>query len=412
VLFVGNDWAEDHHDVEIVDEQGRRLARRRLPEGLEGITRLHALIAQFVPEQWAELEPGEVASRVKVGIETDRGQWVQALIAAGYEVFAINPMSVARYRQRHSTSGAKSDAGDAHVLAEIVRLDREHHRPVAGDSELSEAIKLTARAHQSLIWDKTRHVLRLRGVLREFFPAALEAFADLDAADTLELLAAAPDPDRGARLSKASIAAALRRANRRSSDEKATAIVSVLRAPALRQSGPVQSALAAIVTSQVRLITALNGEISQLGEAVANHFGRHRDAEIYTSQPGLGVILAARVLAEFGDDRTRFTDAKARKNYAGTAPITRASGTRKIVLARYARNQRLGDAVQQWAFGSLKGSAGARAYYDTLRARNIGHQAALRQLANRLVGILHGCLKTGTRYDETTAWAHHHNAAA
>ncbi len=412
MLFVGNDWAEGHHDVEIVDEQGRRLARRRLPEGLEGITRLHALIAQFVPEQWAELDPAEAASLVKVGIETERGAWVAALIAAGYEVFAINPMSVARYRERHSTSGAKSDAADAHVLAEIVRLDRAHHRSVAGDSELVEAIKLVARSHQSLVWDRTRHVLRLRGVLREFFPAALEAFADLDAADTLELLAFAPDPDRAARLSKAKITAALRRANRRSVEDKAAQIQSVLRAPALRQSGQVQSAFAVIVTSQVRLISTLNGEIAQLGEVVADHFGRHRDAETYTSQPGLGVILAARVLAEFGDDDTRFADAKARRNYAGTSPITRASGTRKIVLARYARNSRLGDAVQQWAFGSLKGSPGARAYYDALRARNIGHQAALRQLANRLVGILHGCLKTGTLYDETTAWAHHHTAAA
>jgi len=136
MLFVGNDLAADHHDVEIVNGQGRRLARRRLPEGLDGITRLHALIAQFFPEEWADLEPAEAASRVKVGIETERGPWVQALIAAGYEVFAINPMSVARYRERHSTSGAKSDSGDAHVLAEIVRLDRAHHRPVAGDSEL------------------------------------------------------------------------------------------------------------------------------------------------------------------------------------------------------------------------------------------------------------------------------------
>jgi transposase len=412
VLFVGDDWAEDHHDVEIVDDQGRRLARKRLPEGLDGITGLHALIGQFCPEKWADLEPGEAAARVKVGIETDRGQWVQALIAAGYEVFAINPMSVARYRERHSTSGAKSDAADAHVLAEIVRLDRAHHRPVAGDSELGEAIKLVARAHQSLVWDRTRQVLRLRGVLREFFPAALEAFADLDAADTLELLAVAPDPQRAARVSKSRIAAALRRANRRNVEEKADAIQSVLRAPALRQPAQIQAAFAAIVTSQVRLISTLTREITQLGEVVASHFGRHRDAEIYASQPGLGVILGARVLAEFGDDRTRFADAKARKNYAGTSPITRASGRKKLVLARYARNTRLGDAVQQWAFGSLKGSPGARAYYDALRARNIGHQAALRQLANRLVGILHGCLKTGTLYDETTAWAHHLTAAA
>jgi transposase len=412
VLFVGDDWAEDHHDVEVVDEQGRRLVRRRLPEGLDGITRLHALIAEFFPEEWADLEPGEAAARVKVGIETDRGQWVAALIAAGYEVFAINPMSVARYRERHSTSGAKSDAGDAHVLAEIVRVDRAHHRPVAGDSELGEAIKLVARSHQSLIWDRTRQVLRLRSVLREFFPAALEAFADLDAADTLELLVTAPDPDRAARVSKARIVAALRRANRRSAEDKATRIQSVLREPALRQPAQVQAAFAVIVTSQVRLITVLNAEIAQLGEVVAGYFGRHRDAEIYASQPGLGVILGARVLAEFGDDRTRFTDAKARKNYAGTSPITRASGRKKVVLARYARNTRLGDAVQQWAFGSLKGSPGARAYYNALRARKIGHQAALRQLANRLVGILHGCLKTGSLYDETTAWANPLSTAA
>ena len=159
---------------------------------------------------------------MKVGIETDRGPWVQALVAAGYEVFAINPMSASRYRERHSTSGAKSDAGDAHVLAEIVRLDRAHHRPVAGDSELGEAIKLVARAHQSLVWDRTRHVLRLRSVLREFFPAALDAFADLDAPDTLELLRLAPDPDRAARLSTAAIASALRRARRRQIEAKAS----------------------------------------------------------------------------------------------------------------------------------------------------------------------------------------------
>ena len=145
---------------------------------------------------------------------------------------------------------------------------------------------------------------------------------------------------------------------------------------------------------------------------VVEHFGRHRDAEVYLSQPGLGPVLGARVLAEFGDDPDRYADAKRRKNYAGTSPITRASGTRRTVLARYARNRRLADALHQWAFCSLRGSPGARAYYQTLRARGIGHQAALRQLSNRLVGILHGCLKTGTLYNEHTAWSHHTQAAA
>jgi transposase len=412
MLFVGDDWAEDHHDVEIVDDTGQVLARRRLTEGLDGVTRLHALIGEHTPAEWADLEPDRAAAMVKVGIETDRGPWVAALAATGYEVFAVNPMSVARYRERHSTSGAKSDAADAHLLAEIVRVDRAHHRPLAGDTAEGEAIKLTARAHQSLVWDRTRHVLRLRSTLRDFFPAALKAFTDLDAPDTLELLARAPGPDQAARLTKSRIIAALRRAHRRHVETKATELAAILREDQLRQPPAIQSAYAAVVTSQVAIIAALNKQIDQLGTVVAAHFGQHPDAEIYTSHPGLGTILAARVLGEFGDDPHRYRDAKARKNYAGTSPITRASGTRKVVLARYARNRRLADALQQWAFSAMRGSPGARSYYQQLRARNIGHQAALRQLANRLVGILHGCLKTHTRYDEHTAWAHLTTAAA
>jgi transposase len=412
MLFLGDDWAEDHHDVEVVDDAGKVLVRRRLPEGLDGVTRLHTLIAEQMPDAWADLEPGEATAMVKVGIETDRGPWVAALVAAGYEVFPINPLSVARYRERHSTSGAKSDAADAHLLAEIVRLDRAHHRPVAGDTVEGEAIKLTARTHQSLIWDRTRHVLRLRSTLREYFPVALQAFPDLDAPDTLELLGRAPDPDQAARLSIATITVALRRARRRHVEDRAQQLRSLLRAQELRQPPVLQAAYAAVISSEVAVITALNTQIDRLGAVVADHFGRHRDAEIYTSLPGLGAILAARILGEFGDDPRRYRDAKARKNYAGTSPITRASGTKKIVLARYARNRRLGDALQQWAFCSMRGSPGATAYYQQLRARNIGHHAALRQLANRLVGILHGCLKTHTTYDEHTAWTHIQNPAA
>jgi transposase len=412
LLFVGDDWAEDHHDVEIVDGQGRRLARRRLPEGIEGMQRLHALLAEHAPAEWVDLDGEQAAGLVVVGIETDRGPWVAALVAAGYQVYAINPMQVARYRERHSTSGAKSDAGDAHVLAEIVRLDRDHHRLVAGDSALAEGIKLLARSHQSLIWDRQRAVLRTRSVLREYFPAALEAFDDLTAADALDVLGRAPDPARAARLSVSTLTAAAKRARRRRPGERAAAWQQVLRAPALRQPAELETTYAAVLTSQLRVIATLNAEIAVLGEAVDACFGRHPDAEIYTSLPGLGVVLAARVLGEFGDDPHRFSDARARKNYAGTSPITRASGTRRVVLARYARNRRIGDATHQWAFCAMRCSPGARAYYDTLRARGTGHHAALRQLGNRLVGILHGCLKTHTPYNEDTAWAHHNTAAA
>ena len=208
MLFVGDDWAEAQHDIEIENDQGQVLARRRLPEGLAGITALHELVAEY-------LDPAGEPDQVLVGIETERGPWVQALLAAGYVVFAINPMKVARYRERHSTSGAKSDAADAHLLAEMVRVDRAHHRPIAGDSEIAEHIKVAARAHQTMIWSRVRQVNALRSLLREYYPAALIAFgADLAGRDALAVLAAAPSPDRGRRLSQARIESLLRKAGR------------------------------------------------------------------------------------------------------------------------------------------------------------------------------------------------------
>lgn len=412
MLFVGDDWAEDHHDVEIENEQGHRLARARLPEGVEGVTRLHALIAEHAPAQWAELPAEQAAGQVVIGIETDRGPWVTALGAAGYQVYAINPLSSARYRERHSTSGAKSDMGDAHVLAEIVRLDREHHRPIAGDSDLADAIKLVARAQQTAVWERSRQVLRMRSALREYFPAAVAAFADLTAKDSLMLLGQAPSPKLAATLTHGQLVTALKAAGRHHVQAKADALLVALRAPALGQLGEVEDAYAAVVRSQVGVIGALNAQITQLQEVVAGLFDRHPAAEIYLSQPGFGPVLGARALGEFGDDPKRFADARARKNYSGQSPITRRSGKKAVVSSRYATNRRLVDAVHQQAFAALSSSPGARAYYDQLRARNKGHHAALRQLANRLVGILHGCLKTGSKYDENTAWQHWATATA
>ncbi|MEX5713887.1 IS110 family transposase [Parafrankia sp. FMc6] len=397
MLFVGDDWAEDHHDVEVQDETGRRLTKGRLPEGVAGIARLHELIGAHLPE---DADPDQVV----VGIETDRGPWVSALIAAGYQVIAVNPVQAARYRERYSTSGAKSDAGDAHALADMVRTDRHQLRPVAGDSDLAEAVKVTARAHQTLIWDRTRQAQRLRAALVESFPAAVAVFDDLDATDTLELLGKAPTPDLARRLTVAQISAALKRARRRDIAEKARKIRAAFQAGQLPVRPATAAAYGAVVRAQTGLIGTLNTEIDRLAEQVDAHFGQHPDAEVHLSQPGLGPVLAARVLAEFGDDPRRYADAKARKNYAGTSPITRASGKKTVVMARYARNDRLADALHQQAFCALNASPGARAYYDQVRARGTGHHAALRQLGNRLVGILHGCLKTHTTYKEATAW--------
>jgi len=406
VLFVGDDWAEDHHDVELMDASGRKLAKARLPEGVAGIARLHAMIGGQLGEDAQDTE------QVMVGIETDRGPWVQALIAAGYTVFAINPLQAARYRDRLGVSGAKSDAADAHMLADMVRTQSHQLRPVAGDTAGAEAVKVVTRMHKTLIWERTRCTQRLRHALLDYFPAALEAFEDLDAADTLELLAKAADPESAARLTTSQISAALKRARRRDIPAKAERIRAVLRAEHLGQPPVVTAAYAASVRALIAVLGTLNEQVKALQGQVEAHFGEHPDAEIILSQPGLGPVLGARVLAEFGDDHDRYTSAKARKNYAGTSPITRASGKKKVVAARFVHNDRLVDALMTQAFASLKNSPGARAYYDRQRARGSEYNTALRQLSNRLVGILHGCLKTGTLYDEATAWSHHLTEAA
>ncbi|MFF0249986.1 IS110 family transposase [Streptosporangium sandarakinum] len=399
-MFVGDDWAEDHHDVEVMDASGRRLAKARLSEGVAGMARLHAIVGELAGDDADDVE-------VLVGIETDRGPWVAALVAAGYTVLAVNPLQAARFRDRLGVSGAKSDAGDAHVLADMARTHAHELRPVAGDTPQAEAVKVVARTHKTLIWERTRHTQRLRHALRDYFPAALEAFEDLDAADARELLAKAPTPAQAARLTIGQISAALKRARRKNVAGKAAVIQTALRAEHLDQPEVVTAAYAASVQALIAVLGVLNTQIATLQGQVEEHFGQHPAAEIVLSQPGLGQVLGARVLAEFGDDPARYANAKARKNYAGTSPITRASGKKKVALARFVHNDRLIDALLTQAFSALQCSPGARAYYDRQRARGCGHNAALRQLANRFVGILHGCLKTGTLYDDATAWSHH-----
>jgi transposase len=404
-LFVGDDWAEDHHDVELMDAAGQVLARRRLPEGVAGMTRLHELTGQH-------LGPDEQDAEVVIGIETDRGPWAAALVAAGYTVYAVNPLQASRYRERHGVSGAKSDRGDAHMLADMVRTDSHQLRVVAGDSPDAAAVKVVARTHKTLIWERNRQVQRLRHQLREYFPAALAAFADLAAPDALELLAKAPDPARAAKLTRAQVSAALKRARRHDITGKVTAILAALRSAQLGQPPALTAAYAATVRSLIAVITVLNEQVKALESEQEAVFGRHPDAEIYRSQPGLGSVLGARVLGEFGDDPDRYDSGKARKNYAATSPLTRASGKKKVVTARFIRNDRLTDALMSQAFAALSASPGARALYDAERTRGAGHNPALRKLANRLVGVLHGCLKTRTLYDENTAWPHQENKLA
>ena len=396
MIFIGDDWAEGHHDIYMQDADGIKLAKCRLPESIEGVTRFHELVARHVAEP----------SDAVIGIETEHGLFIEALVAGGYTVYAINPLSASRYRDRHSLSGAKSDPADAKLLADIVRTDRHNHRMIANDTNDVHATKVLARAHQNLIWARQTNTNVLRSTLREFYQAALEAFGDdLSSPDALFVLKAAPTPSLGAKLSTGQIEAALRHGGRkRNVASRAQEIQLHLRKTHLQAPDVVANAFGSSVAATVGLLSTYNTQIQSLQADLAANFDVHPDSEIIRSLPGLGPVLGARVLGEFGDDPNRYHDAKSRKNYASTSPITKASGKSKVVLARFTKNKRLADACDQWAFCSLTNSPGARALYDACRAKEQSHHQALRVVANRLVGLLHGCLKHRATYDEAIAW--------
>jgi Transposase/Transposase IS116/IS110/IS902 family len=395
VIYVGVDWAEAHNDACVMAEDGVELTHLRIADTLKGVERLHAVLASHVSE------PGEVV----IGIETARGLVPQALVAAGYQVYAVNPFATSRYRDRHTVSRAKSDRGDAKLLADMVRTDRHNHRRFVGDSELAAAVKVLARSHRDLGWARQRHLNQLRNALRDYYPGLLATFSELGSAEALTILAKAPTPAEGRALSLVQIRAALRQAGReRKIDIRAKEIQDGLRATQLEAPTLLAKACGRAARSSAAIIAAMTAQIATTEADLVGSFEAHPDAKILRSLPGLGVVLGARVLAEFGDEPTRFADGRARKNYAATSPITRASGIKQAVVVRKACGSRLRDACTRWAFCSLTASPGARHYYDEQRSRGKRHYQALRAVANRWVGILHVCVERRTLYSETIAW--------
>jgi transposase len=398
--FCGIDWAEDHHDIALVDRDGTLLARARVSDDPAGLTRLLDLLA----------EHGDSAGDpVPVAIETPRGLLVACLRAAGRKVYPVNPMSVARYRDRHSVAGRKSDHGDAVVLANILRTDSHAHRPLPADSELAQAVAVLARAQQDAVWDRTQAHNRLRSHLREYYPGFLAAFADakngIMRPEARVILAAAPTPAAAAKLSLAQLRALLRRAGRsRGIDAEAQRLRDALRREQMRRLPLVEEAMGRQTLALLRQLDAACASAEDLEAAAVESFNQHPDAGIITSFPGIGALTGARVLAEIGDDRSRFQDAKGLKAYAGAAPITRASGKSSSVTHRRVKNNRLAAAGYIWAFSALTASPGARGHYDRRREAGDRHAAAQRNLFGRLLGCLHHCLVTGQHYDEATAF--------
>ena len=399
-VYCGIDWAEDHHDIALADRDGNLLARRRISDDVAGLAQLLGLLA----------EHGDTPDDpIPVAIETPRGLLVACLRATGRKVYPINPMAVARYRDRHTVSGGKSDTGDSAVLANVLRTDIGFHRPLPADTELAQAIAVLARAQQDAVWDRITAHNKLRSHLREYFPGFLHAFASARGGilrpEARTILAAAPTPADAARLTAAQLRALLKKAcRRRGIDAEATRLRDAFRAGQMRQLPLVEQAMGRQAIALLRQLDAACASADELERAVTDSFNQHPDAGIITSFPGLGTLTGARVLAEIGDDRSRFQDAKGLKAYAGAAPITRASGKTKSITRRHIKNNRLNAAGYTWAFSALTASPGARAHYDRRRDDGDRHAAAQRNLFGRLLGCLHHCLTTGEEYDEATAF--------
>lgn len=405
MVFVGIDWSEEHHDVEVQGPSGKVLKTFRVGADLPGLTRLQEVITGL----------GDDPGQVVVGVEANQGLLVNALVASGYRVYPVNPLTAARAREGESLAGAKADRTDAHLLCNLVRTRRADLRPLAGDSELAQAIRVRARSHVRAVRMQERLRNQLRSALLQFYPGALPLLSeDEDLRDALAVLSVAPNPERGRRLSLSKLEATLvRHGRKRNAAVKAAQIQGWLRAPEPQLNMPrLVSAYSDEVAYLVRSLLQVHSEVQLLEQQLAADFEEHPDAEIHLSLPGLAHVLGARVLGESGDDPTRFVDAKARKNYYGNAPITRRSGKRRSVHRRHTRNQLLADSTYLWAKSAIVASPGARRYYDQLRARDKTNPEALRQVANRLVGILHGCLRRHCLYVEELAWPQPSQAAA
>ena len=399
--YCGIDWADDHHDIAIIDDTGTVLVKERVGNDADGFARQLELLAE------AGDSPEDP---IPVAIETDRGLWVAALRATGRVVYAINPLSASRYRSQRTVSGAKSDAADAVMLANILRLDYSSHRPIPNDTDLARAIKVLARAQQDAVWARTALGNQIRSLLKDFFPAALTAFDSLSGggitrADARTVLAAAPTPESGARLTPAKLRALLRKAGRqRNVDADAARLREILRHEQLRQPAAVERAMGIHLQTLVQRLDSACTAVETLTAAATEHFERHPDAQIITSFPGLANVSGARLLAEIGDDRTRFADARGLKAYAGASPVTRASGKRTVVLHRQIKNNRLASVGSFWTLVAIQNSSGARGHFDRRRAAGDWSRQAQRHLFGKLLGQLHTCLRTRQVYDELRAF--------
>jgi transposase len=389
--YAGIDWADQHHEVVVIDEAGQRVAALRVAHTAEGLAELTTFLRGL----------GDVAARpeqLACLVETSHGLLISALLEAGLSVYPVNPKTVDRHRK---PAGAKTDAIDAYLLARTGRSDLADLRRLTPDSPLITELKVLTRDQDTLIQSQTRLVNQLTACLKAYYPVALELFGKLHQPTTLAFLQAFPTPEQARAATVEQIAAVLKAAGHPQAPAKATRIAQHLRQPHLEADPVVTRAKARLMLSLVAQLQVLLPQIAAYDEEITRLFLRHSESRAFASLPRTGTRLAPRLLAEWGDDRGRYTAAASVQALAGTSPVAFQSGKFAAVHRRYACSKPLRNALHQFAWQSTLQEPWARAYYQRKRREGKSHSMAVRALANQWVRIIYALWLKHEAYDAT-----------
>ncbi len=386
--YVGLDWADTHHDVDVLDEAGKRVGARRFAHSHQGLNELKQFLLGIATQ------PEHLACIV----ETNHGLLITFLLEAGIPVYPVNPTSANQLRK---SAGAKTDQIDAHLLAKIGRLDLAELRRLEPDSPIVAELKTLTRDQDALIQTQTRLVNQLTACLKEYYPAALPLFAKLHQHSTLVFLQTYPTLQAAQSASVEEITTTLRLAKHTNPTRAACKIVEELHRPQLVASAVIIRAKSRLMLSLVNQLLVVIKDIASYDEEISTLFLTHDDQPIWSSLPRAGKRLAPRLLAEWGDDRTRYADANSVQTLAGTAPVPFQSGNFAKAHKRFACLKPLRNALHQFAWQSTLQEVWARNYYRRKRAEGKTHSMAIRALANVWVRIIYRMWLSKTCYQTT-----------
>jgi len=390
MFYVGIDWADLKHDICVVDERGERVAKFTIPHTAQGLNKLHRRLSMLTPNR----------DEILVALETDKGLVVSFLLDLGYTIYPINPKVVSRYRDRYRTSGAKSDPLDALVLANILRTDRHRFRPIMPDSTLARELKVLTRDHKHLVKSRTALSNQLTACLKAYYPRALELFSKVTQPITLAFLKAYPTPQSASGLSLKGLKCFLSE-HRYTRPERVEELYNALQQPQMAAESWLVRAKSRHMLALVGQLEPLLSEIKSYEKEIKKLLKKHPDSEIFRSLPGAGLILAARMLAEIGDNRKRYSDYQALQCEAGTAPVTIASGNYSYVRFRRACKKSLRAALHQFAFCSRRESDWANQFYHQQRSKGKSNSLATRALANKWVKVIFALWQKRQTYNES-----------